>query len=106
MTDALIVLVTVGARAEGERLADALVGESLAACVNIVGPVRSIYRWHGEICRDEEHLLLIKTAPARYAELEARVRALHSYDVPEVIALPIERGSEPYLQWLIGNVGP
>lgn len=105
MSEELIVLVTVAARAEGERLAEALVGEQLAACVNIVGPIRSIYRWQGAINRDDEHLLLIKTTRARYAALEARVVELHSYDVPEVVALPIEMGSAAYLEWLRGNVG-
>ena len=100
MSEALIVFVTVAARADGERIAEALVGEQLAACVNIVGPIRSIYRWQGEICRDDEHLLIIKTTRARYAALEARVKALHSYEVPEVVALPIELGSAQYLAWI------
>jgi periplasmic divalent cation tolerance protein len=100
MSEALIVFVTVAARADGERIAEALVGEQLAACVNVVGPVRSIYRWQGEICRDDEHLLVIKTTRARYAVLEARVKALHSYEVPEVVALPIEMGSAEYVRWI------
>lgn len=104
MSDALIVLVTVPSRTDGERIAAALVGEQLAACVNIVGPIRSIYRWHGAVQHDDEHLLLIKTTQAGYAALESRVGALHSYDVPEVIALRIEAGSAPYLEWLAANV--
>ena len=100
MTDAVIVFVTVPSRDEGDRLADALVGEQLAACVNIVGPIRSIYRWQGEICRDDEHLLLIKTTRPRYAALEARVQALHPYEVPEIIAVPIGAGSAGYLAWI------
>jgi periplasmic divalent cation tolerance protein len=100
MSDELIVLVTVPGRADGERIAEAVVGEQLAACVNILGPIRSIYRWQGEICRDDEHLMLIKTTPARYPDLETRIKALHTYEVPEVIALPIERGSAEYLNWL------
>jgi periplasmic divalent cation tolerance protein len=100
MSEELIVFVTVASHADGERIAEAVVGEQLAACVNILGPIRSIYRWQGEICRDDEHLLLIKSTRARYPALEARVKALHSYEVPEVIALPIERGSAEYLQWL------
>ena len=75
MSDELIVFVTVPSREDGERIAETLVGEQLAACVNVVGPIRSIYRWQGEICRDDEHLLLIKTTRARYAALEARVRS-------------------------------
>lgn len=104
MSAELVVLVTVPSREEGERIADAVVGEGLAACVNVVGPIRSIYRWQGELCRDDEHLLLMKTTRDRYLELEARVKSLHSYDVPEVIALPIERGSAAYLDWLRDSV--
>jgi len=100
MSDELIVFVTVPSRADGERIAEAVVGEQLAACVNILGPLRSIYRWQGEVCRDDEHLLLIKSTRARYPALEARVKALHSYETPEVIAMPIELGSTEYLRWL------
>ena len=104
MTEALVVLVTVPSREDGERIADALVGESLAACVNVIGPIRSVYRWQGEICRDDEHLLMIKTTRPRYAALEARVLTLHTYDTPEVIALPVEQGAAAYLAWLAGSV--
>jgi periplasmic divalent cation tolerance protein len=103
MTDFIVVLVTVGSAEEGERIAEALVGEQLAACVNLVGPIRSIYAWKGEVQRDEERLLIIKTRAARFADLERRVRALHSYDTPEVIALPISAGSQPYLDWLLSG---
>jgi periplasmic divalent cation tolerance protein len=106
MTDALIVLVTVPSRDNGERIAEALVGESLAACVNILGPIRSIYRWQGEIARDDEHLLLIKTTRPRYAALEARVLTLHTYETPEVIALPVEHGVARYLEWMVQSVSP
>jgi periplasmic divalent cation tolerance protein len=104
MTAELVVLVTVASREDGERIAEALVGEALAACVNIVGPMRSIYRWQGEVCRDDEQLLLIKTTRERYSALEARVKALHSYDVPEIVALPIEMGSAEYLDWVRKSV--
>jgi periplasmic divalent cation tolerance protein len=100
MSEELVVLVTVPSREQGEAIAGAIVGEALAACVNVVGPIRSIYRWQGEVCRDDEHLLIVKTTAARYDALEARVRAIHPYELPEVIALPIERGSAPYLEWL------
>ena len=106
MTDGLVVLVTVPSREAGEAMAEALVGERLAACVNLCGPVRSIYRWKEEICRDDEHLMVIKTTRARYAALESRVRALHTYEVAEVIALPIEQGAPAYLAWLRGETGP
>ena len=100
MTDARLVLVTVPSREDGERIAEALVGDALAACVNVIGPIRSIYRWQGAVCRDDEHLLLIKTTAAGYAALEARVLALHSYENPEVIALPVEQGAAAYLEWI------
>jgi len=104
MSAELVVLVTVPSREDGERIAEAVVGAALAACVNLVGPIRSIYRWQGAVSRDDEHLLLIKTTRQRYAALEARIKALHSYDVPEVIALPIEMGSAAYLEWLKKSV--
>ncbi len=104
MTAERLVLVTVPSRDDGERIAAALVAEAVAACVNIVGPIRSIYRWNGEICRDDEHLLLIKTTESCYAALEARIKSLHSYDTPEIIAVPIERGSAEYLAWVRNSV--
>jgi periplasmic divalent cation tolerance protein len=104
MNDGLIVFVTAGTSEDAARIAETLVDERLAACVNIVGPIRSIYRWQGEICRDDERLLVIKTTRERYAALEGRVREIHPYEVPEVIALPIERGSAPYLDWLSAAV--
>lgn len=100
MTNEVVVLVTVPSRDQGGELAELLVGERLAACVNIVGPITSVYRWQGAVSRDEEYLLLIKTTRALYPTLEARVRESHPYDVPEIIALPILAGSEPYLAWL------
>jgi periplasmic divalent cation tolerance protein len=100
MADERVVLVTVPTREAGERIAEIVVGERLAACVNIVGPIRSIYRWEGVVQRDDEHLLIIKTTQPRYAALEARVLAVHPYQSPEVIALPIVAGAESYLAWL------
>jgi len=102
MTDCIVALVTVGSRDDGERIADVLVGEHLAACVNVVGPIRSIYRWENAIQRAEEWLLIVKAQAAQFEALAARVRAVHSYTTPEVIALPITAGSEPYLEWLRG----
>lgn len=106
MTDARVILVTVPSREEGERIAETLVGESLAACVHVIGPIRSVYRWQGELCRDDEHLLLVKTSRERYGSLEARVLELHPYDVPEVISLPVEEGAASYLSWLRDQTGP
>jgi periplasmic divalent cation tolerance protein len=100
MTDCIIVLVTVGSADEGERIAETLVGEQLVACVNVIGPIRSIYRWEGHVQRDDEHLLVMKTRTALFDAVAARVCALHSYQTPEVIALPITAGSAGYLAWL------
>ena len=99
-TEFVVVLVTVGSRPEGETIARRLVEEGLVACVNVVGPIRSVYVWKGEVTEGDEHLLIIKTREQLVGTVEARVRALHSYEVPEVIALPIVDGSPAYLQWL------
>jgi periplasmic divalent cation tolerance protein len=96
----LIVFVTTPGRDEAARIADALVSERLAACVNLVAAIESVYRWEGKVTRDREALMIIKTTADRYAELERRVKELHSYSTPEVIALRIERGSSDYLEWL------
>ena len=80
-------------------LARTLLEERLVACVNIVGGVSSLYRWKGEIAEDEESMLVIKTTPACYSALEARLQALHPYDVPEVLALDTDGGSDAYLAW-------
>jgi periplasmic divalent cation tolerance protein len=100
MEQAIVVYVTVGSAAEGERLARALVEERLAACVNRIGRVQSVYRWQGEVEQSEEELLIIKSVKDAFSVLEKRVRELHSYAVPEIIALPIVHGSESYLRWL------
>ena len=100
MPESLVVFVTCGSEEEGLKIAHALVEERLAACVNLVSPIRSIYRWEGKICDEKEWLLIIKTQTARFDDLEKRVKALHSYSVPEIIALPIVTGSPSYLNWL------
>jgi periplasmic divalent cation tolerance protein len=102
----VVVLVTVGSRAEGETIARRLVDERLAACVNVVGPMRSIYTWQGRTADEEEYLLVIKSRREIFAALETRVRALHSYEVPEVVALPVVAGSAPYLEWLRASTAP
>jgi len=100
MSQKLIVLVTTSTRDEAAAIAEALVSERLCACVNIIPAIESVYRWEGKITRDNETLLIIKTIDRRYPDLERRVKELHSYSVPEVIAIRIERGSEQYLNWL------
>ena len=99
------VLVTAGSEQQALSIARALVGERLAACVNIVGPVRSIYRWRDAVEDDREYLLIIKTRAALYAKVERRVRELHTYEVPEVLALSADRGSPPYVKWLLESTG-
>jgi periplasmic divalent cation tolerance protein len=101
---AIVVLMTAGNREEASRLAEMLVGARLAACVQILPEVESIYHWQGAIRRDPEVLLLAKTTEARFPLLEREVRALHSYETPEIIALPITAASAPYLEWLIATV--
>jgi periplasmic divalent cation tolerance protein len=98
--DAVVVLVTAGSADEAARIGRTLVDERLAACVNVVGPIRSIYRWEGAVEEAAEHLLVIKARRADLGALDARVRALHSYEVPEVLALPVAGGSARYLAWL------
>ncbi len=100
MKEFIVVYVTVSSPEEGKRIARALVEERLAACVNQLPGVRSTYRWQGKIEESGEELLIIKTSPSLFKALEQRVCELHSYAVPEVIALPIVAGSKPYLQWL------
>lgn len=100
MTNAIIVLTTTGSRAEAESLAAALVERQLAACVQIVGPIQSVYRWQGAIEQSEEFLCLVKSQQSHYAALEAAIRNLHSYEVPEILALPVTSGSTDYLAWL------
>src|SRR5271170_3264174 len=98
MTDKRVVLVTCGSEEEASRIARALVGGRLAACVSILeSPVRSVHRWKGRVQTAMEHLLVIKTRRARVAALEAAVKRLHTYQTPEIIALPIAEGSRRYL---------
>ncbi len=100
MSDELIVFVTVPNDEEARRVSETVVSEHLAACVNILPAIESIYWWEDKVTRDRELLLIIKTTGDRYAELERRIKELHSYTTPEVIAFKIERGSEAYLKWL------
>lgn len=95
-----LVLTTCPNRRAASRLARTLVKERLAACVNIVPVAQSVYRWHGKIESAREFLLIIKSLKRAYTQLEKRLRALHPYELPEVIAVPITNGSRPYLAWI------
>ena len=97
---ALVVLTNLPDRTAAEKLAASLIEQRVAACVNILAPCRSVYRWQGAVQNDEEHPMLIKTTTERYAALEAAIRAAHPYDLPEIVALPIERGLPAYLNWI------
>jgi periplasmic divalent cation tolerance protein len=106
LTDKYVVLVTCTSATEARRIARAVVEARLAACVNILpGAVESIYRWKGKVESARERIILIKTSRRRLAKLRAEIERLHSYDVPEFIALPIAQGSPKYLAWLGESVG-
>ena len=100
MTDKIVVLSTCGSVEEAERIARGLLDKQLAACVNILPGIRSLYRWKGAIQDDQEILLVIKSSRPLFRELRAEIAKLHSYEVPEVIAIPIVDGSEGYLGWM------
>ena len=104
LTEACVILVTAGSEAEAEALAEALVGERLAACVQL-SPIRSRYVWKGAVQRDDEILLLIKTRAELFEIVRGKIRAIHSYDTPEIVALPITAGDADYLAWLGGVTG-
>jgi periplasmic divalent cation tolerance protein len=101
-----VIFVTTGSEEQAAAIARTLVAERLAACVNIVGPVRSIYRWHDKVEDDREYLLIIKTRATLYMKVETRVREMHTYEVPEVLSLQADRGSPPYIQWMLDSTGP
>lgn len=101
MTDKIVVLVTCGSAAEAKRIAKSLVDARLAACVNILqAQVVSVYRWKRKVESAKETLLIIKSARSKFPALESAIKRIHSYDVPEIIALPIVAGSRDYLQWI------
>ena len=104
MTGALIVFCTCGNEEEALRLANALVERRLAACVNVLPHIQSIYRWEGKVSKAEEILLLIKTTEERFPAVRDVITELHSYGTPEIVAVPITAGAEPYLAWIRGSV--
>src|SRR5215475_2181702 len=99
-TEARVALVTCGSAAEARKIAEGVVAKRLAACVNVLPRVRSIYRWRGKVERAEEFLLIVKTTRRRLAGLETTVRRLHSYEVPEFLVLAVDGGSRDYLGWI------
>ncbi len=100
MTEHSVVLITTGSIEEGRRIARALVEQQLVACVNIISPIESVYRWQGAMQDDREVLLVAKTTTVALDRLGTLVRQLHGYDTPEIIALPIIAGAEDYLRWI------
>jgi len=102
----LLVFTNLPDRASAERLAELLLEQRLAACVNILAPCRSVYRWKGALQHDEEHPMLIKTSAERYGALEQALRQGHPYELPEIIAVPIEQGLPAYLDWVAAETKP
>lgn len=102
----LVVLTNLPDRAAAEKLAEVLLETRVAACVNILAPCRSVYRWKGAIQHDEEVPVLAKTTVERYAALEAAIRAHHPYELPEIVAVPVERGLPEYLAWVAAETRP
>ncbi len=105
-TPILVVLCTVSSDQEGRTIAGALVERRQAACVNLIPRIRSIFRWKGKVCDEEEGLLIVKTTPAMLENVRQTIRDLHSYELPEILALPVAGGDSGYIDWVAGEVGP
>jgi len=105
MTDAVLVLTTLPSSDTAAQVARSVVGEKLAACANILPGLRSIYRWQGKIQDEKEVLVLLKTQKSQFARLKARILELHPYEVPEVLAIPVEQGHQAYLEWIAQETG-
>jgi periplasmic divalent cation tolerance protein len=101
----IIVLITTPSKNEAEKIAKTLLEERLIACANIISPVQSLFWWQGKVNEAQEHIILMKTRKDLFSKLSERVKALHSYQVPEIIAIPIMEGSKDYLKWLDENLG-
>ncbi len=100
MDNYVVIYITTGSIDEAKMIGRALVEEKLAACSNIISPIQSIYSWQGEICNDKEALMILKSRKKLFKKIVKRVEELHSYDVPEIIAIPIIEGSSKYLSWI------
>jgi len=105
MTGYRIVLTTTGSKAEAQKIGRSLVERRLAACVNIVGPIASVYRWKGAVESADEFLCVVKTTAEAVDKVSAAIKELHSYELPECVVLPIEAGNKEYLDWISENVG-
>ena len=105
MTDLILVLTTADSERLSLKIASSLVEQRLAACVNIVKSVRSVYRWKDKIHDDEEFVLLIKTVRASFEDVRRTIRELHTYELPDIVALPIETGDDKVVEWITGSVG-
>src|SRR5215468_5372679 len=105
MTDSLIVFVTCEVRQHVEEIAQAIITEKLAACVNVLPAIHSCYVWEGKLTWSDEVLLLIKTTRGRFTQLQERIKAIHSYSVPEIVGVPIEDAFDKYIQWIDESVG-
>jgi periplasmic divalent cation tolerance protein len=101
MNEISIVFVTAASQDEATRIAQTLVEERFAACANIVAPIRSIYRWKGKICDEQEFLIIFKTRTSKFESIQKRVKELHSYEVPEIVSFPLQRGLPQYLDWVM-----
>ena len=104
MNDPIIILTTVSSKKEAELIGSKLIDKELAACVNIIPNIKSIYRWEGKINKDSEYLLIIKTVKRAEEDVFENIRKLHSYDTPEMISIPITGGEKNYLNWLSKSV--
>lgn len=100
MTDFIQVFITVNDRSKAKKIAETLLEKRLAGCVQVNGPLSSLYRWEGNIVEDQEWLLIIKSSNELFPELEKEVKRIHPYEVPEILALPVSDGNEAYLKWL------
>ena len=106
MTDKVVIFVTAASSGEGKKIARHLVETRLAACVNILQPMESVYRWEGKIAEEREFLLIIKSTGELFPEIKAEISKIHSYHTPEIICLPVIDGSRNYLQWVSDSVKP
>ena len=96
----IVVITTTSKKEEAKKIAQTLLTEKLAGCVQIVGPINSYYHWESKLCEDEEWICLIKSNQENYQALEKRIQEIHNYEVPEIISLPIQDGNQSYLSWL------